>query len=101
MGDLLGSPRVAPLILGLAGFHSGLPLVVPMVSALPIGTGDRRSGHPIARYRPSKSRVWNISPFSATWKIPSLGDDRRKRQDFWTVEAKVMGGNAWWKGLVP
>ena len=54
--------------------------------------GDRRSGHPIARYGPSKSCVW---------KIPSLGDDRRKRQAFWTVEAKVMGGNAWGRGWVP
>ena len=43
MGDLLGSPRVAPLILGLAGYHSGLLLVVPMGSALPIAIGDRRS----------------------------------------------------------
>ena len=39
MGDLLRSPRVAPLILGLPGYHSGLPLVVPMGSALPIGAG--------------------------------------------------------------
>ena len=101
MGDLLGSPRVAPLFLGIAGYHSGLPLVVPMGSALPIAIGDRRSGHPIARYGPSKSRVWDFSPFSAAWKIPSLGDDRRKRQAFWTVEVKVMGGNAWQRGLVP
>ena len=43
MGDLLGSPRVAPLSLGLAGYHSGLPLVVPMGSALPIAIGAGRS----------------------------------------------------------
>ena len=43
MGDLLGSPRVAPLILGLPGYHSGLPLVVTMGSALPIAIGARRS----------------------------------------------------------
>ena len=43
MGDLLGSPRVAPLFLGLAGYHSGLPLVVPMGSALPIASGAERS----------------------------------------------------------
>ena len=43
MGDLLGSPRVAPLFLGLAVYHSGLPLVVPMGSALPIAIGDGRS----------------------------------------------------------
>ena len=43
MGELLGSPRVAPLFLGLAGYHSGLPLVVPMGSALPIAIGAGRS----------------------------------------------------------
>ena len=43
MGDLLGSPRVAPLILGLAGYHSGLALVVTMGSALPIAIGAGRS----------------------------------------------------------
>ena len=65
-------------------------------STSPSAPGDRRSGHPIARYGPSKSRVWKFSPFSAAWKIPSLGDDRRKRQAFLTV----MGGNAWWTGWV-
>ena len=39
MGDLLGSPRGAPLFSGLAGYHSGLPLVVLMGSALPIAIG--------------------------------------------------------------
>ena len=43
MGDLLGSPRIAPLFLGLAGYHSGLPLVVPMGSALAIAIGAGRS----------------------------------------------------------
>ena len=43
MGDLLGSPRVAPLFLGLAGYHLGLPLVVPMGSTLPIAIGVGRS----------------------------------------------------------
>ena len=43
MGDLLGSPRVAPLFLGLVGYHSDLPLVVPMGSALPIAIGAGRS----------------------------------------------------------
>ena len=43
MGDLLGSPRVAPLFLGLAGYHYDLPLVVPMGSALPIAIGAGRS----------------------------------------------------------
>ena len=43
MGDLLGGPRVAPLFMGLAGYHSGLPLIVPMVSALPNANGAGRS----------------------------------------------------------
>ena len=43
MDDLLGSPHVAPLFLGLAGYHSDLPLVVPMGSALPIAIGTGRS----------------------------------------------------------
>ena len=43
MGDLLGSPRVAPLFLGLSGYHSSLPLVVSMGSALPIAIGAGRS----------------------------------------------------------
>ena len=43
MGDLLGSPRVAPLFLGRAGYHSDLPLVVPMGSTLPIAIGAGRS----------------------------------------------------------
>ena len=43
MGDLLGSPRVAPLFLSLAGYHSGLPLVVTMGLALPIAIGVGRS----------------------------------------------------------
>ena len=43
MGDLLGSPRVAPLFLGLTGYHSGLPLVVPMGWPPPIAIGAGRS----------------------------------------------------------
>ena len=43
MGDILGSPRVAPLFLGLARYHFGLPLVVPMGSTLPIAIGSGRS----------------------------------------------------------
>ena len=43
MGDLLGSPRVAPFFLGVAGYYSGLPLVVLMGSAIPIAIGAGRS----------------------------------------------------------
>ena len=103
MGDLLESPRVAPLFLGLVGYHSGLPIVVPMGSALPIAIGAGRSSiwSPDRKIRVVEIERLGFSPFSAAWKIPSFGDDRRKRQAFWTVEAKVMGGNAWWMGWVP
>ena len=44
MGDLLGSPSVAPLFLGLTGYHSGVPLVVRMGSPPPpIAIGAGRS----------------------------------------------------------
>ena len=46
MVDLLGSPRVAPLFLALFGpygYYSGLPLVVPIGSALPIAIRAGRS----------------------------------------------------------
>ena len=46
MGDLLGSPRVAPLFLALFGpygYYSDLQHVVPIGSALPIPVGAGRS----------------------------------------------------------
>ena len=43
MGDLLENPRVAPLFLTVSGYHSGLPVVVPMGLALPIAIGAGRS----------------------------------------------------------
>ena len=65
-------------------------------SPSPSAPGDHRSGHPIARYGPSKSRVWDFSPFSAAWKIPSLGDDRRKTAGFLDGRAESCR----WKRLV-
>ena len=55
MGDLLGSPRVASLFLGLAGYHSCLPLVVPMGSALPIAIGAGRSS-----IRSPDRMIWDV-----------------------------------------
>ena len=103
MGDLQGSPRVAPLFLGLAGYHSGLPLVVPMGSAHPIAIGDGRSSirSPDSKIRAVEIARLEFFPVFCRVEDPSLGDDRRKRQTFSTVEAKVMGGNAWWRGWVP
>ena len=84
MGDLLGSPRVAPLFLGIAGYHFGLPLVVPMGSALPIAIGAGRSSirSPDRKIRAIEIVRLGFSPFSSAWKIPSLGYERRKRQAF-------------------
>ena len=101
MGDHLGSPRVTPLFLALFGpygYYSGLPLVVPIGSALPIAIGAGRSSIRASdrQITGRRNRASEISPpFSATWKIPSIEDDRRKRQAFWTAGWKVIGGNAW------
>ena len=70
-------------------------------SPSPSEQGDRRPGYLIARFGSSKSRVWDFSPFPVAWKILSFEDYRRKRQGFWMVEEKVMGGNGWWRGWVP
>ena len=98
MGDLLGGPRVAPLFMGLAGYHSGLPLVVPMVSALPIAIGVGRSSirSPDRKRRAVEIARLDFSPFSVAWKIPSLGDDRRKTAGFLDGRGKSYG----WKRLV-
>ena len=100
MGELLGSPRVVPLLLALTGTIPACHLSSQWDRPLPStsASGDRRSEHPITRCGPSKSRVRDFTPFSATWKIPSIEDDRRKRQAFWTAEWKVMGGNAFGGG---
>ena len=55
MGELLGSPRVAPLFSGLAGYHSDLPLVVPMGSALSIVIGIGRSS-----IRSPDRKIWTV-----------------------------------------
>ena len=55
MGDLLGSPCVAPLFLGLTGYHSDLPLVVPLGSALPIPIGAGRSS-----IRSPDRKIWAV-----------------------------------------
>ena len=64
MSDLLGSLRVAPLFFGLAGYHSGLPLVVPIGSALPIAIGAGRSSirSPDRKIRAVENRASGIFP---------------------------------------
>ena len=51
-------------------------------SPSPSAPGDRRSGHTIARYGPSKLRDWDFSPFSTAWKIPSLREESAKAAGF-------------------
>ena len=58
--------------------------------------GDRRSGHPIARYGPSKSRDWDFSPFSAAWKIPSLEEESAETAGFLDGRGESYG----WKRQV-
>ena len=98
MGDLLGSPRVAPLFMGLAGYHSGLPLFVPMVSALPIAIGAGRSSirSPDRKIRAVEIARQKFSQFSAASKIPSLGDDRQETAGFFDGRCEIYG----WKRLV-
>ena len=101
MGDLLGKSSCCTPLFGsfwvlrgtISTYHLSSQWLRPSPS--PSAQDDRRSGHPIVRYGPSKSRVWDFSPFLSAWKIPSFQDDRRKRQAFWMVEVKAMGENAW------
>ena len=74
MGDLLASRRVAPLFLGLAGYHSGLPLVVPMGSALPIAIGTGRSSirSPDSMIRAVEIVRLGFFPFSHRVEDPML-----------------------------
>ena len=103
MGDLLRSPRVAPLFLGLAGYHSGLPLVVPMGSALPIAIGAGRSS-----IRSPDRKIWAVKiarhgffPVFCRAEDPIVRGRSAETAGFLDVEAKVIGGNAWWRGWVP
>ena len=103
MGNLLGSPRVAPLFLGLAGYHSGLPRVVPMGSALPIAIGAGRSSirSPDRKIRAVEIVRLGFFPVFCRVKDPTVNGRSTETTAFWTVEAKVMGGNACWRGWVP
>ena len=100
MGDVLGSPRVAPLFLGLAGYHSGLPLVVPMGSALPIATAAGRSSiwSPDRKIRAVEIVRLGFFPVFCRVEVPILRGRSTETAGFLDVEVNVMGGNAWWRG---
>ena len=101
MGDVLGSPRVAPLFLFLAGYHSDLPLVVPMGSDLPIGAGRTSIRSPDRQIQAVEIARLEFFPVFCRVEDPILKGRSAKTAGFFTVEAKVMGGNAWWRGWVP
>ena len=103
MGDLLGSPRVAPLFLGLAGYHSYLPLVVPMGSALPIDIGAGRSSirSPDREIRGVEIVGLGFFPVFCNVEDPIVRGRSAETAGFLDGRAKVMGGNAWWRGWVP
>ena len=69
MGDLLGSPRVAPLFLGLAGYHSGLPLVVTMGSAFPIAIGTGRSSIRSHDRKIRAVEIVRMGPFPVFYRV--------------------------------
>ena len=96
MGDLLGSPRVAPLILGLAGYHSGLSLVVPMGSALPIGAGRSSIWSPDRKIRAVEIARLGFFPVFCRVEDPIV----RGRSAETTGFLDGRGESYWWKRLV-
>ena len=98
MGDLLRSPRVAPLFLGLAGYHSGLPHVVPMGSVLPISIGVGRSS-----IRSPDGKIWAVEierlgffPVFCSVKDPIVRGRSAKSASFLDGRGESYG----WKRLV-
>ena len=96
MGDLLGSPRVAPLFLGLAGNHSSLPLVVPMDSALPIGAGRTSFRSPDRKIRGVEIGRLGFFPVLCRVEDPSVKGRSVETACFLDCRGESYG----WKRLV-
>ena len=96
MGDLLGSPRVAPLILGLAGYHSGLSLVVPMGSALPIGAGRSSIRSPDRKIRAVEIARLGFAPIFCRVEDPIVRGRSAETTGFLDGRGESYG----WKRLV-
>ena len=98
MGDPLGSPRVAPLILGLAGCHSGLPLVVTMGSALPIAIGAGRSSirSPDRKIRAVEIARLGFFPVFCRVEDPNVRGRSAETTGFFDDRGEIYG----WKRLV-
>ena len=98
MGDLLGSPCVAPFFLGLAGYHSGLPLVVPVGSALPIAIGAERSSiwPPDRKIRAVEIACLGFFPVFCSVEDPIVRGRSVETVGF----LDGRGESYWWKRLV-
>ena len=98
MGDLLGSPRVAPLFLGLAGNHSGWPVVVPMGSALPIAICAGRSSirSPDRKIRAVEIVRLGFFPVFCRVEDPIVWGRSAETARF----LNGLGESYWWKRLV-
>ena len=96
MGDLLGSSRVAPLILGLAEYQSGLPLVVTMGSALPIGAGPSSIRSPNRKMRAVKIACLGFFPVFCCVEDPIVWGRSAKTAGFLDGRAESCR----WKRLV-
>ena len=98
MGYLLGSPRFAPLFLGLAGYHSGLPLVVPIGSALPIAIGAGRLSIRSPDRKIRAVEIVRMGFFSVFWLVedPIVRGRSAETTDFLDGRGESYG----WKRLV-
>ena len=96
MGDLMGSPRVAPLFLGLAGCYFGLPLVVTMGSALPIGVGRSSTRSPDRKIRAVEIARLGFFPVSYRVADPIVKGRSAKTAGFLDGRGESYG----WKHLV-
>ena len=98
MGDLLGGPRVAPFFLGLAGYHSGFPLVVLMGSALPIAIGAERSSiwSPDRKIRAVEIARLGFFPVFCTVEDPIVRGLSAEKAGFFDGRGESYG----WKRLV-
>ena len=103
MGDLLGSPRVAPLFFGLAGYHSGLPLVVPMGSALPIAIGAGRSSirSPDRKIRTVEITRLKFFPVFCRVEDPIVRGRSAETADFFDGRGESYGWERLVEGMSP
>ena len=101
MGNLMGSPHVAPLFLGLAGYHSGLALVVPMGSALPIGAGRSSIRSPDRKIRVVEIARLGFFPVFCRVEYPNVRGRSTKMAGFLDGRGESYGWKRLVKGMGP